>query len=179
MFAMHRPGTRACPNHTLISANKGVMTKGAAQITLNTTETLVENPFENVESGPRGPRGKKGSTGKQGPKVLSWSKDIEVSTDTVTSLITFPHRNIDYDISKFEIIAHGNGEVTFYLIEEQTGEKLATISTNLVKDLTVITHEDVVKPASTPAILTLQAVTGENNEEPVKFISFTVTMKKN
>lgn len=187
MFAMHRPGTRVYrPSNfpSLPILKEGVMRNEIAQIKLDNNEDLVvngENPLfkgERGEKGDVGPRGKKGNPGKQGPKVLSWCKDTEVSIDEISSLITFPHGNVEYDISKIEIIVQGQGEVTFYLVEEQTGEKLATISADLIDDLTVISHEDIVKPASVPAILSLQAIS-EKNENPIKFLSLTVTMKRN
>lgn len=191
MFAMYRPSLRANiprqSNPAVQRPTEGVMTNGAANITLNNTESLVvneESPLlisekgEKGEKGDVGPRGKKGSPGKQGPKVLSWSKHIELH-DEVNSLITFPHDNNEYSISKLDIIVQGKGEVTFYLVEEQTGEKLATVSSSSVDEMTIISHQDVVKPASAPVILTLQAVaTIDEQDEPMKFLSFTVTLKR-
>lgn len=192
---MHRPSLRANiprsrqSNPAVHRPTEGVMTNGAANITLNNTETLVvneESPLlisekgEKGEKGDAGPRGKKGSPGKQGPKVLAWSKHIELQHGKLNSLITFPHDNNEYSISKLDIIVQGKGEVTFYLVEEQTGEKLATVSSSSMDEMTIISHQDVVKPASSPTILTLQAVaTIDEQDDPMKFLSFTVTLKRN
>jgi len=187
MFAMHRPGARAqyrsAPAPPPVRAKPGVMTNGAAQITLNNTESLVvneESPLlvaEKGEKGDKGDRGRKGSPGKPGPKVMSWSKEVVLHSDEVTPLLVFPHGNVDYNLSRLEIVVEGKGLATFYLVEKQTGERLATIIADLTEDLTVISHEDLAAPASTPAILSLEATTGEH-EDPIKFLSLTVTLKK-
>ena len=181
MFAMHRPGTHS--QHCTPAAPRtkpGVMTKGVAQITLNSTESLVVNedsPLLIAEKGEKGDKGKKGNPGKPGPKVMTWSKEVVLHSDEVTPLLVFPHGNLDYNLSRLEIVVEGKGMATFYLIEKQTGEKLATISADLMEDLTVISHEDLAAPASTPAILSLEATTGEH-EDPIKFLSLTVTMTR-
>ncbi len=182
MFAMHRPGVKAQYRSAPapVRAKPGVMTNGVAQITLNNTESLVvneESPLLVAEKGEKGDRGRKGSPGKPGPKVMSWSKEVVLHSDEVTPLLVFPHENVDYNLSRLEIVVEGKGLATFYLVEKQTGERLATISSDLTEDLTVISHENLAVPASTPAILSLEATTGEH-EDPIKFLSLTVTLKK-
>ena len=187
MFAMHvsvPPGQQYRASSRSVSApvreKPGVMTKGVAQITLNNTESLVvneESPLLIAEKGEKGDRGRKGSTGSPGPKVMSWSKEVVLHSDETTPLLVFPHENVDYNLSRLEIVVEGTGAVTFYLVEKQTGERLATVSTDLTEDLTVISHEDLAVPASTPAILSLEATTGDH-EDPIKFLSLTVTLTK-
>ena len=136
---------------------------------------LVQEKGEKGEKGDVGPRGRKG---KQGPKVLCWSKNIEIDTEEVSTLITFPHEDNEYAISKFDIVVQGTGAVDFFLVDDQSGEKLASVNTNLEDNLSVISHEDIAKPVSSPAIISLQAVS-VNNDEPIKLLSFTVTLNQN
>jgi hypothetical protein len=182
-FAIHTPITLPLPKRRAPGTRKeGVMTNGAAQIQLNDTETLVvteESPLlvsEKGEKGDKGDRGKKGNPGKAGPKVLTWSKEIPLH-DEVTSLVVFPHDGSEYNLSKLEIVVEGKGPVTFSLVEKQTGEKLATIDSTLTEDLTVLSDENIVSPASGLTALTLEASTGDH-ETPIKFLALTVTLNK-
>ena len=185
-FAIHTPigglplaGKRRAP----ITRKAGVMTNGAAQIELNDTESLVvteESPLlisEKGEKGDKGDRGRKGSPGKAGPKVLTWSKEVPLHSDEVTPLVVFPHDGSEYSLNKLEIVVEGKGPVTFYLTEKQTGEKLATVDSLLTEDLTVLTHDSIVTPASGLTVLTLEASTGDH-ETPIKFLALTVTLRK-
>ena len=172
MFAIHRP--------TYTNQNRGVMMNGVAKITLNNRESLIkteEKPLLIDKKGEKGDRGPTGPSGNPGPKVLSWTKEIDLPSDEVTQLFVFPHENVEYNLSLLEIVVEGKGMVTFYLVEKQTGERLATISGNLTENFTVISHEDFAAPASTPAILSLEGITGDQ-DKPIKFISLTVTLMK-
>ena len=191
MFAMHRPGSYNTQYRTPVPrpsppTKKGIMTDGTAQITLDNTESLVikeDSPLliaekgEKGDKGSKGDRGRKGSPGKSGPKVMTWSKEVALHSDEITPLLIFPHENLDYNLSKLEIVVEGKGDATFFLVEKQTGEKLATVSAHLTEDLTVVSHDDLAAPALSPTILSLEATTGDH-EEPIKFLALTVTLKK-
>ena len=180
---MHRPGGYVSTTPTLTKS--GVMTAGVAKITLNNTETLVVNEESPLliaekgvqgEKGDKGERGRKGSVGKPGPKVLTWSKEIVIQSNEVTELVVFPYDGTDHNLSKLDIVVQGKGQVTFYLIEKQTGERLAVINTILADELTIVSHDDFAAPASDLTILTLEANT-EELEGPIKFLALTVTLK--
>jgi hypothetical protein len=117
-----------------------------------------------------------GSAGKPGPKVLTWSKEVVLHSNGVTELVIFPHDGTDHNLSKLDIVVQGKGQVTFYLVEKQTGERLSVINATLVDELTIVSYDDFTAPVSDLTILALEAST-EEGEEPIKFLALTVTLK--
>ena len=130
------------------------------------------------QKGKRGERGRRGPVGKEGPKVLTWNKEITLHDDKITKLVTFPYRTL-YNIKEIDIVVEGKGIVTFSLVNKKTGDILAIIKSTLDEELNIISYKEKIEnPTETVAILELTAIVKEH-EDPVKFLSLNITTSKN
>ena len=185
-FNMHRPNynTRQVTAVAQPPPTKtGVMTNGGAQVTLCKAQDSVVSTSpslkgEKGEKGEKGDRGRKGSSGKAGPKVLIWSEEILLHDDSITPILTFPYDYHNFVLDNVTLVTEGTGTVSYSIVERKTGESLAVISKNLVDDLTLVTHNTFSAPNDTLTVLTLQATVTGPGDDPIKFLSVEITMKR-